>query len=465
MKCVVGIDLGSTTTKAVMLDESGQIVGKGITNSRSNYAVASAIARDEALTNTRFSLLDRALARSNSAYAAQARELEADLLSAFRLELYLDELVYLEERVMALLQIWSPGPLRDSVTAATTELLADMERTAPDLFLGGVERKSDFFRDVAGQAFVQGAERVCGKSDVPFERLVGLFDRAILDVETRVQARDFGVLLPTAVARVAVARKVSPEVRDALDQAARDAASEVVEEVALAGTGYGRQTLPFPKEAVRSEILCHGRGAHRVFPGTRSVLDIGGQDTKAIQVDENGVVTSFQMNDRCAAGCGRYLGYIADELNLGLHELGPLALKATRMIRVNSTCTVFAGAELRERLALGQERSDILAGLHRAILLRAMSLLARSGGIENEFTFTGGVCKNPMATKLLKELVVDNYGEHIQLNIHPDSIYMGALGAAMFALDDYNAGHPSLMPAVQTAARSRPAPMFDASCA
>ena len=159
MKCVVGIDLGSTTTKAVMLDEGGQIVGKGITNSRSNYAVASAIARDEALTNTRFSLLDRALARSNSAYAAQARELEADLLSAFRLELYLDELVYLEERVMALLQIWSPGPLRDSVTEATTELLADMERTAPDLFLGGVERKSDFFRDVAGQAFVQGAEQ------------------------------------------------------------------------------------------------------------------------------------------------------------------------------------------------------------------------------------------------------------------------------------------------------------------
>ncbi len=465
MKCVVGIDLGSTTTKAVMLDESGQIVGKGITNSRSNYAVASAIARDEALTNARFSLLDRALGRSTHADAVQARALENDLLSAFRLELYLDELVYLEERVMALLQIWSPSPLRDAVTAATTDLLADMQHTAPDLFLGGVERKSDFFRDIAGQAFVQGAERVCAKSDVPFERLVGLFDRAILDVETRVQARDFGVLLPTAVARVAVARKVSAGVRAVLDQAARDAAAEPVEEVALAGTGYGRQTLPFPKEAVRSEILCHGRGAHRVFPGTRSVLDIGGQDTKAIQVDQNGVVTSFQMNDRCAAGCGRYLGYIADELNLGLHELGPLALKATRMIRVNSTCTVFAGAELRERLALGQAREDILAGLHRAILLRAMSLLARSGGIENEFTFTGGVCKNPMATKLLKELVVDNYGEHIQLNIHPDSIYMGALGAAMFALDDYNAGHPSLMPTVQTGARSQPAPLFDASCA
>ena len=111
-----------------------------------------------------------------------------------------------------------------------------------------------------------------------------------------------------------------------------------------AGTGYGRQTLPFAKDAIRSEILCHGLGAHAMFPATRTVLDIGGQDTKAIQVDESGIVTSFQMNDRCAAGCGRYLGYIADEMNMGLHELGPLAMKATKTIRINSTCTVFAGA-------------------------------------------------------------------------------------------------------------------------
>jgi benzoyl-CoA reductase subunit A len=158
------------------------------------------------------------------------------------------------------------------------------------------------------------------------------------------------------------------------------------------------------------------------------------------------------MNDRCAAGCGRYLGYIADELNLGLHELGPLALKATRVVRVNSTCTVFAGAELRERLALGQKREDILAGLHRAILLRAMSLLARSGGVITEFTFTGGVCKNPMATKMLGELVAENYGPDVKLNIHPDSIYMGALGAAMFALDDLRAGKPLLLPAYAAAA-------------
>ncbi len=201
------------------------------------------------------------------------------------------------------------------------------------------------------------------------------------------------------------------------------------------GTGYGRQTLPFPKEQIRSEILCHGLGAHFMFPATRTVLDIGGQDTKAIQVDEQGIVTSFQMNDRCAAGCGRYLGYIADEMNLGVHQLGPLALKAERTVRINSTCTVFAGAELRERLSLGEKREDILAGLHRAIILRAMSLLARSGGVSNEFTFTGGVAKNQAAVKALRQLIDENYGD-ITMNISPDSIYTGALGAALFARRD-----------------------------
>jgi benzoyl-CoA reductase subunit A len=169
-----------------------------------------------------------------------------------------------------------------------------------------------------------------------------------------------------------------------------------------------------------------------MFPGTRTVLDIGGQDTKAIQVDEAGIVTSFQMNDRCAAGCGRYLGYIADEMNLGLHELGPLAERAERTVRINSTCTVFAGAELRERLSLGERREDILAGLHRAIVLRALSLLARSGGVRSEFTFTGGVARNPAAVRALGDLVRENYGA-VTTNISADSIYTGALGAALFA--------------------------------
>jgi benzoyl-CoA reductase subunit A len=162
------------------------------------------------------------------------------------------------------------------------------------------------------------------------------------------------------------------------------------------------------------------------------VLDIGGQDTKAIQVDADGIVTSFQMNDRCAAGCGRYLGYIADEMNMGLHELGPLALTSRRPVKISSTCTVFAGAELRERLSLGEKREDILAGLHRAVILRAMSLVARSGGITEEFTFTGGVARNLAAVRALDGLVAENFGKRT-LNISADSIYTGALGAAHFA--------------------------------
>jgi len=205
-----------------------------------------------------------------------------------------------------------------------------------------------------------------------------------------------------------------------------------LEEAYVVGTGYGRARLPFSKEHIRSEILCHGLGAHVMYPGTATVLDIGGQDTKAIQVDPQGIVESFQMNDRCAAGCGRYLGYIADEMNMGLHELGPLAMKSTKTVRINSTCTVFAGAELRDRLSLGEKREDIMAGLHRAIILRAMSILARSGGIRNEFTFTGGVAKNEAAVKSLVSLVRENYGE-VTLNINPDSIYTGALGGATFA--------------------------------
>jgi benzoyl-CoA reductase subunit A len=138
------------------------------------------------------------------------------------------------------------------------------------------------------------------------------------------------------------------------------------------------------------------------------------------------------MNDRCAAGCGRYLGYIADEMNLGLHELGPMAMQSTRKVRINSTCTVFAGAELRDRLSMGEKREDIVSGLHRAIILRAMSILSRSGGIRDQFTFTGGVAKNEAAVAVLKELAVENYGD-LTMNVNPDSIYTGALGAATFA--------------------------------
>lgn len=446
MRCVLGIDLGSTTTKAVMLDETGALLGRGITNSRSNYEVACAVARIEALTAARFDMLARKLAGDEVALAWMPH-----LKEAFRLELFLEDLGDLRVAIDRHL-CESKRPDVAVIEKASRGVLDAIEASAPGMFAVGAPRKSDFFRDVAGAAFVAEAERRSKDGEVAFEPLVAQYDRAILDVETSMRPRNTRALLRRAIERLSTGDV--PGVRDRLWEAAALATAERIEEVVVVGTGYGRQTLPFPKEAVRSEILCHGRGAHRVFPGTRTVLDIGGQDTKAIQVDELGVVTSFQMNDRCAAGCGRYLGYIADELNLGLHELGPLALQAKKVLKVNSTCTVFAGAELRERLSLGQRREDILAGLHRAIILRAMSLLARSGGVKSEFTFTGGVCNNPMATKVLRDLVDDNYGKDIVLNIHPDSIYMGALGGALFGLDDLRDGRVPPLPDFITDARS-----------
>jgi len=268
------------------------------------------------------------------------------------------------------------------------------------------------------------AEQLADPAGVSFDRLIGVYDKCIIRVENQPLALDFRDHIGSALGRL--------DNPPALAEAVEHAVAEDLTPAATVGTGYGRARLPFPKEQIRSEILCHGLGAHAMFPATRTVLDIGGQDTKAIQVDAEGIVTSFQMNDRCAAGCGRYLGYIADEMNLGLHELGPLAEQSKRTVKINSTCTVFAGAELRERLSLGEKREDILAGLHRAIVIRAMSLLARSGGVSDEFTFTGGVAKNQAAVKAIRTLVQENYGERT-LNISPDSIYTGALGAALFA--------------------------------
>ncbi len=321
------------------------------------------------------------------------------------------------------------GRYDGATRSAVDSLLARMEGECDELYAAGAARKSDFFRDLAGGRYMSFAEEQSLDCGANFDQLAGLFDKAILEVENRPSAAaDFDTLIRAALRGVRTAPAELP-------RAVEQSASVPLEPTASVGTGYGRQTLPFPKEQIRSEILCHGLGAHAMFPDTRTVLDIGGQDTKAIQVDAQGIVTSFQMNDRCAAGCGRYLGYIADEMNLGVHELGPLALKSSRTVRINSTCTVFAGAELRERLSLGEKREDILAGLHRAIILRALSLLARSGGVRDEFTFTGGVAKNQAAVKALRKLIDENYGD-VTMNISPDSIYTGALGAALFARRD-----------------------------
>ncbi|MBV6521814.1 MAG: Benzoyl-CoA reductase subunit A [Gemmatimonadaceae bacterium] len=419
MSCVVGIDLGSTTTKAVVLDEDGQVLGRGITNSRSNYDLAAAVARTEGFINARFGLIQQRLEQTGGAEGV------GRLRRAFVMEQLLHQLRRLEQLMLEEVERSAPAHVKQPFCGALREICRRITEEEEQRFRQPPILRSDFFRDAAGSAFMRIAEEVADPlGGVSFDRLVGVYDKCIIRVENEPLDLDFRDHIGDALKRL----DNPPGLTDAVDYAA----SRDLTPATTVGTGYGRARLPFPKEQIRSEILCHGLGAHAMFPETRTVLDIGGQDTKAIQVDENGIVTSFQMNDRCAAGCGRYLGYIADEMNLGLHELGPLAEQSRRTVKINSTCTVFAGAELRERLSLGEKREDILAGLHRAIVIRAMSLLARSGGVSDQFTFTGGVAKNPAAVRAIRELVQENYGDR-QLNISPDSIYTGALGAALFA--------------------------------
>jgi benzoyl-CoA reductase subunit A len=431
MRTFIGIDLGSTTTKAVLLDENQDVVGRGITNSRSNYGTAARVASEEARIDGRFTLFRRALS-TGEADGERVQEFLGALERNFRLVQFLEQLNDLEATCIGQLQTERFANVAEKMGEALNEVFGRLKAEAPELYAPGANRKSDFFRDIAGSRFHVHAEAVAREANVPHDILLNAYDKSIIEVENRPPAGDMSDKFRRAMARVL---EIDPHLIDGsnnVPSTIEDTLGIELEETYLVGTGYGRVTLPFSKEHIRSEILCHGLGAHMMYPKTRTVLDIGGQDTKGIQIDNAGIVENFQMNDRCAAGCGRYLGYIADEMNMGLHELGPLAMKSNKPARINSTCTVFAGAELRDRLSLGEKREDILAGLHRAIILRAISIISRSGGVTDEFTFTGGVAKNEAAVRELRKLIKENYGE-VTININPDSIYTGALGAAEFA--------------------------------
>ena len=436
MKTFIGIDLGSTTTKAVLLDENCDVIGRGITNSRSNYSTAARVASDEARIDGRFTLFRRALADTGG-MGDKLGSFLAALERAFRLEQFLEQLEDLEQTCLGMAAGGRFAGLEAPVKEAIGLVFKKLREEAPALYAPDAKRKSDFFRDIAGSRYHTHAEEAARAAGLPYELLLNVYDKSIIDVENRPPSGELSERFRRAMARTFTSESMLSTGAADIQARIEKALGLELEETYLVGTGYGRVTLPFSKEHIRSEILCHGLGAHMMYPKTRTVLDIGGQDTKGIQVDPSGIVENFQMNDRCAAGCGRYLGYIADEMNMGLHELGPMAMKSDKPARINSTCTVFAGAELRDRLSLGEKREDILAGLHRAIILRAISIISRSGGVTDEFTFTGGVAKNEAAVRELRKLIKENYGE-VTININPDSIYTGALGAGEFARRAFN---------------------------
>lgn len=221
--------------------------------------------------------------------------------------------------------------------------------------------------------------------------------------------------------------KVGEAAQAAFSLALADAGAKEGDTSAVIGTGYGRYKVDFG-EAQVTEISCHARGAVYLFPNTRSVLDIGGQDTKAIRTGEAGQVVDFSMNDKCSAGTGRFLGAASQALEIPLEELGPLALRAKDPVTMTTTCTVFAESEILGWLALGRKTEDVLLGVHSAIASRSISLLRRVG-IEPELTFTGGVSRNSAMVSLLEELT------GCPINVSEESHFCGAIGAALFALD------------------------------
>ena len=195
----------------------------------------------------------------------------------------------------------------------------------------------------------------------------------------------------------------------------------------VVGTGYGRYKVTFGNTQI-TEISCHAKGAAHVFPKTVTILDMGGQDTKAIRIAPGGEVQDFCMNDKCAAGTGRFLGAASSALDIPLDELGPMALKSENPVRISTTCTVFAESEILSWLGRGKSIEDILLGVHQSIASRSVGLLRRVG-LDSEITFTGGVAKNIGMVKTLEKLL------GAPLNVSEESHYIGALGAALFAME------------------------------
>lgn len=229
-------------------------------------------------------------------------------------------------------------------------------------------------------------------------------------------------------------------VRPRPEQTAREVMLKALEKAGLnldsidycVSTGYGRERIPFANSSI-SEISCHGRGAHWANPGVRTVIDIGGQDCKVIRVDKLGYMTDFVMNEKCAAGTGRFLEGMAKVLGLNLEELGPLGLIGKTPVSITKTCTVLAQFDVICMISEGRSSTeDIAAGIARAMAERILKM-AKRVGIQKKIAMTGGVAKNVAVVNKLQEVLGIELIEFASL----DPQIIGALGAALFARERY----------------------------
>ena len=193
----------------------------------------------------------------------------------------------------------------------------------------------------------------------------------------------------------------------------------------IIATGYGRDSVTVAHKAV-TEITCHAVGAYYLNPAVRSVIDIGGQDSKAIAIDAGGRVKDFAMNDKCAAGTGRFLEVMAGALDVELDHFGGFSLEARKPAKISSLCTVFAESEVISLISQGEDRENIIAGIHEAIAARVVAMAGRVG-MTAPIMMTGGVAKNIGVVKALEKKL-----EH-HIEVSPKAQITGAIGAALLA--------------------------------
>jgi len=222
--------------------------------------------------------------------------------------------------------------------------------------------------------------------------------------------------------------------REVIQTALMRAGSKLEDIACLVGTGYGRNQIP-AVDRVESEISCHAKGAHHLMPTVRMVIDIGGQDAKAMRIEEGGAVAQYRYNDKCASGTGRFLEIMAEALEIPLAEMGAIADQATEKLVITSQCVIFAETEVISLVNAGKQTADILNALHRAMAKR-VAALARSIGVAQDVVMTGGVAKNKGIYTAL--------GKALNLKIKSlngnDPQLIGALGAALCAREHADNG-------------------------
>jgi len=196
----------------------------------------------------------------------------------------------------------------------------------------------------------------------------------------------------------------------------------------IVSTGYGRAVVPFAKKSL-TEISCHCRGAQWFVPGVATVLDVGGQDSKGIRVAPKGEVAEFVMNDKCAAGTGRFMEIVAEVLKVPLAEIGPMSLKSTKNLPFSTTCAAFGRGAAVTMMKEGERKEDILAGFHEAIATR-MTALVKKVGMADKFVITGGIGRNVGLVSKIEQKV-----DGLKVTLPQEPMIVGALGAALFALD------------------------------